>query len=315
MGCLACGGGAFEILSETPVEALASAWAKDRQVRGMGATEETAWRRSLREAIGTEKILFKRCEACGLSAAEPAACWKDGSYPDDEDYPLRWEFAEALEGLARGSRVLEVGCGEGKFLGEAKAHGLVPVGVDFSSGAVERACAAGITAFASNLSTLPALAADLGAPFDAAFCFHTIEHLPDPSVLLNAVRPLLKPGAAFFVSCPGPRRYTRLIEDQQVSGFDFWDFPPHHVLRWTLPALAQLFTRHGWRPFLQKEEPRGLVDAAAHVGVTRARYHGYLESPVRRRIAIAKARMELMLAPPSHRKGLSLLFGARVPHA
>jgi hypothetical protein len=139
--------------------------------------------------------------------------------------------------------------------------------------------------------------------------FHLIEHLADPGALLGALAPWLRSDARIFLSCPGPRRFTRLIREQQAGASDFWDYPPQHVARWTLPALRALLEGSGWRVIVATEEPFSWTAAASQIGVARAIYRRRLNHPLTRRAYIAAAWLRLALEP-RRRCGVSLYASA-----
>ena len=116
--------------------------------------------------------------------------------------------------------------------------------------------------------------------------------------------------ARLFLSCPGPRRFTRLIEEQQAGRSDFWDYPPHHVLRWTLPALRACVERHGWRVDTAVEEPLSWVAASSQIGMVRAIYGRYADRGLRRRISIGIGWLRLLAASSGRRAGVSLYLSA-----
>jgi SAM-dependent methyltransferase len=237
--------------------------------------------------------------------------WVSGEYPADQTYPVRWEFQQCLNDLGGTPLdVLEIGCGTGELLALAAERGHRAVGIDFSRSAVATAQARGLTAFAASLDDLAGYI-PAGTRFDAAVVFHVIEHLTEPDTFLDAITRWLRPGARLFVSCPGPRRYTRLIGEQQCGRSDFWDYPPHHVLRWSIPALQAVAKRGGWRVLTVMEEPLSWVGAASHIGVARAMYRGRLSHPVGRRLSIAGAWASLLSAPRDRRSGVSLYLCAQ----
>jgi SAM-dependent methyltransferase len=241
--------------------------------------------------------------------AAPAAVWSSATYPRDQSYPIRWEFRRAVEDLGDAPLdVLEIGSGEGQFLAMAGASGHRAIGIDFSDTAVARSVARGLRAFRGGFDDLTRhVGAD--ARFDAVALFHVIEHLVRPDDLFRAVDRWTRPAARLIISCPGPRRFTRLIREQQVGESDFWDYPPTHVLRWTLPALRAVVERHGWRVTSAIEEPFSWVAAGSHIGVARALYRGELDDPIRRRLDIAVAWLRLLMTP-GRRAGVSLYLSA-----
>jgi len=304
--CVACGSRALVVAETVSADSLAAAWLREDEVTGTPARLERA--EALASTLPPE-IRFDRCTDCGLEMAEPAVMWPAHSYPRDQSYPVRWEFGRAVSDLGRGPRdVLEIGCGTGHFLAAASAHGHRAVGVDFSDVAVAEAQARGLRAYCGSADALADILGD-DARFDAVACFHVIEHLPDPSALFNVAARWMRPGGRLLVSCPGPRRFTRLIPEQRAGSSDFWDYPPQHVLRWTLAALRAAATRHGWRVVDAVEEPFSWVAAASHIGAVRAMYRSALDHPVARRTSIAAAWLKL-LCHPKHRAGVSLYLNA-----
>jgi SAM-dependent methyltransferase len=306
--CLACGAREWELVEELTAAQIVDGWR--REDIAVGAGEVTGRRaRDLAEAL-PPRICWNRCTHCGLEMASPAVLWSAGTYPSDQSYPVRWEFLRCLDELGPAPLdVLELGCGTGEFLALAAARGHRAVGIDFSETAVAAAHAKSLSAFEGGLADLPRFLGD-DARFDAVVMFQVIEHVADPDALLAAVARWLRPGGRLFLSCPGPRRFTRLIREQQTGGSDFWDHPPHHVLRWTLPALRAFFLRRGWRVLSTEEEPLSLVAAGSHVGIARAIHHQTLQHPLLRRLAIVRAWLDLVRAPATRRAGMSLYLSA-----
>src|SRR5262245_3428444 len=123
--CLACGGSAFRLVEAVPVRRLARAYAEDRAGhvlvngragRGAGADTATAprgesgWLAAISKALEVEEIRFHGCLVCGLEMASPRRCWAEGAYPEDEHYPLRWEFGRFLDDLGPPAKnLLELG--------------------------------------------------------------------------------------------------------------------------------------------------------------------------------------------------------------
>ena len=301
--CVACGSPEL-VAGERVLRAdLVAAWRREDEATGaFGAVEPRA--AAILASLPGE-IRFDRCQACGLEMAVPPAVWSSADYPRDQSYPVRWEFERGVEDLGGAPLdVLEIGSGEGHFLAMAGARGHRAVGIDFSDTAVARSDARGLRAFCGGFDEL---ARHVGgnARFDAVALFHVIEHLADPDELFAALARWTRPGARLLLSCPGPRRFTRLIHEQQVGASDFWDYPPMHVLRWTLPALGAVVERHGWRVVNAIEEPFSWIAAGSHIGVVRAIYRGDMDAPLRRRLNIALGWWRLLMAP-RRRAGISL---------
>ena len=306
--CVACEGRDLAPSERISARALVAAYRREDEATGAAAIMDRRSREML--ALLPDVIQFDRCRACGLEMASPAVLWSASDYPRDQSYPLRWEFERCVEDLGPDPLdILELGCGTGHFLAAAAARGHRAVGIDFTDTAAAAAQSRGLRAICGGFD---ALADHVGRDvrFDAVAFFHVIEHLADPAAFLIALDPWLQPGARLFLSCPGPRRFTRLIREQQAGASDFWDYPPQHVLRWTLPALRAVLTHCGWDVQMAIEEPFSWVAAGSHVGMARATYRGEFERPLARRASIALAWMRL-LASPSRRHGTSIYVSAQ----
>ena len=307
IACRACGG--HRLVTSETIEAsvLAEAWRREDEA--VGAIDIKNNRTYDLLAALPDVVRFRRCEDCGLQTADPAVVWSASAYPRDQSYPYRWEFRRCLDDLGTAPLdVLELGCGTGNFLAGAAARGHRSVGIDFSDTAVAQARGRGLRAFCGGFDELERHVGD--AQFDAVAFFHVIEHLADPSPLLRQLSRWLRPGARLFLSCPNPRRFTALIHEQQAGASDFWDYPPQHVQRWTLPALIAFLPQHGWRIETAIEEPFSWIAAGSQIGIARATYRRQLAHPIWRRASIALGWLRLMGAP-DRRAGVSLCVAAR----
>ncbi|MEP6781841.1 MAG: class I SAM-dependent methyltransferase [Gemmatimonadaceae bacterium] len=99
----------------------------------------------------------------------------------------------------RGKRVLDVGCGAGRFAEIALAAGATVVALDYSS-AVD-ACRANhadkpqLDVVQGDIYALPF---ELGG-FDFVYCLGVLQHTPDARAAFAALPPMLKPGAKLAI--------------------------------------------------------------------------------------------------------------------
>jgi len=129
--------------------------------------------------------------------------------PEDPE-PWAWERRRALllAEASPGERVLDLGCGAGRFVAALRDHGADPVGVELADAALERA--------RRNVpgADLRALGSDGEIPLedssvDLVWCSEVLEHVPDTAGLLSEARRVLRTGGRLLVTTPShdlPRR-------------------------------------------------------------------------------------------------------------
>lgn len=176
-----------------------------------------------------------QCRSCGLQFFLPPA-------PGDADFyrelgaspkyyvPWKWEFGWVLERLRPADVVLDVGCGRGDFLAEARKIVRRAVGLEINPDAAATAAARGIEVVRADIADFAS--ANAGR-FDAACAFHLVEHLADPVPMLRALVSCLRPGGGLFVSVPNRMRSAR-------DALEPLDCPPHHLSRWSPDQLRTL---------------------------------------------------------------------------
>lgn len=104
-------------------------------------------------------------------------------------------------------RILEVGCGNGNVSRGIASMGYQVLGVDIDKESIELARSNNPL---PNLDFRAEAAEDLKehGSFDAIVCTEVLEHLDDPTVVLNYVKENLRPGGLFISTVPngfGPR--------------------------------------------------------------------------------------------------------------
>jgi SAM-dependent methyltransferase len=130
--------------------------------------------------------------------------------------------------------LLEVGCGHGLLLDEARRRGHSVKGVELSRNAAGYARdVLGLDVFEGPLEEFAA--AHEGEGFDAIVLADVIEHLEDPLAALDACRDLLAPGGALCVVTPDPSSLTA-----RIAGARWWGYLPAHTFLFPRGTLREL---------------------------------------------------------------------------
>jgi len=116
--------------------------------------------------------------------------------------PLRLNYVNDLVPLS-GKAVLDVGCGGG-ILSESMAEmGAIVTGIDLGEKALKVAQLHSLESGAKvdyQLLAVEELAENQPSSFDVVTCLEMLEHVPDPSSVINACAKLVKPNGHVFFS-------------------------------------------------------------------------------------------------------------------
>jgi 2-polyprenyl-6-hydroxyphenyl methylase / 3-demethylubiquinone-9 3-methyltransferase len=116
--------------------------------------------------------------------------------------PVRLQYVERAGPLA-GRKVVDVGCGGG-LLAEAMARkGAVVTGIDLADDLLQVARLHALEAAVEVdylLASAEAHAADHAGAYEIATCMEMLEHVPDPTAVVDALARLVRPGGHVFIS-------------------------------------------------------------------------------------------------------------------
>jgi ubiquinone/menaquinone biosynthesis C-methylase UbiE len=171
------------------------------------------------------------------------AFWADA--PEDPE-PWAWERRRAmlLAEARPGERVLDLGCGAGRFLRALQDAGSEPVGVELAEGALERARRNAPGADLRLIEPDGSLPLEHGS-VDLVWCSEVLEHVADTEHLLLEVRRVLRRGGRLLVTVPFHGR----IKAALIGLFRFeTHFDPlgQHVRFYTRASLRTTLERSGF---------------------------------------------------------------------
>lgn len=204
-----------------------------------------------------EPYTVARCIECGLhylyprliesamqevyresSYYEGGTCgYADTSYTAQE-FALRATFKRLLHNLAKqgltGGDLLEIGCGYGYLLDEARSFFESRVGTDFSPQGATIARATGAEVFVGGIEQVP-----LEAKFDCVIGTQLIEHVYEPLSFVKQLTSHTKPGGHIILATPDIGGVLRKVMGQRWPSFKI----PEHVVYFDYQTLSSLMLR------------------------------------------------------------------------
>jgi SAM-dependent methyltransferase len=126
--------------------------------------------------------------------------WADA--PQDPE-PWAWERRRSLllGAVRRGERVLDLGCGTGRFVAALRDAGADAVGVELAETALRRARLNAPGADLRLVEPDGSLPLEHGS-VDLVWCSEVLEHVADTEHVLLEVRRVLRPGGRLLVTVP-----------------------------------------------------------------------------------------------------------------
>ena len=252
-----------------------------------------------------------RCARCSLIYVTPQPVLSgatDVSFHADSEVASDAAFRQEksavyAQGVAELNRlqpqrgaVLDIGCGFGLFLDQARDEGWEPYGIDVSDVAVAHA--------RTQLGLSNVHRADLAESqfspgfFQAATLWNVLEHVPDPFETLTQVRRIVSPNGVVVVRVPNMLVHNALWRARpalrpllrsmgsQPPPYLGGISPPHHLYGFTPRTLEAMLHRAGYPVVdIQPAVPHGarstlgMLSAAIGRGTYRASLHRLVLSP------------------------------------
>ena len=130
-----------------------------------------------------------------------------------------------------GGRLLDYGCGIGKYVAEMAAAGWRAEGMDLVPQAVAAGRAAGLDL---RVGTMPGTAIE-SERYDLVTMWHVLEHVPSPRATLEAIRGILRPGGRVALVCPLSDSLAARLFGPAWYGLDL----PRHLTHFTRATLRR----------------------------------------------------------------------------
>jgi 2-polyprenyl-3-methyl-5-hydroxy-6-metoxy-1,4-benzoquinol methylase len=198
------------------------------------------------------------CERCGHQFMNPLPSWNElqfyynsaygaydpmhGSQSDDDS-----EIEEAKRNgklrhirIPTGLRLLDIGCGAGRFLRLCKKLGATEQGIEPSEYAAKIAQQQGLRVFHGTVESYVE-DADTVSQFDIITANHVIEHVPEPVETLRAMRRLLAPDGFIWIAVPN----AAYPICRALKGMWHSSDLPYHLMHFTPASIADAGRRAG----------------------------------------------------------------------
>ncbi len=155
--------------------------------------------------------------------------------------------------------LLDIGCGNGRFLHSMHQLGWQSKGVEFNAHAVSVCHKSGLDVHHGDL-----LSANLSdASFDVINLSHVIEHVPDPKAIFSEVARILKPGGIFIVRTPNSEALGRAF----FSTNWFANEVPRHLYLFSQKNLSAMGNTNNLMPINIKtsSSPKIILNSVDYV--------------------------------------------------
>jgi SAM-dependent methyltransferase len=171
---------------------------------------------------------------------EGGACgYADTSYATQE-FALRATFKRLLKNLRdrglTGGSLLEVGCGYGYLLDEARPYFALRVGSEFSPEGAEIARGSGAEVFVGGIEQISA-----DRKFDCILAIQVIEHVYEPYTFVRQLADHTQPGGHIVLATPDIGGALRKVMGQYWPSFKV----PEHVGYFDFGSLSRLMQKAG----------------------------------------------------------------------
>ena len=225
----------------------------------------------------------KKCSGCKLSYLSPrptelamlslyqkdqyfASANEDGYSDYATQAPaLRTTFKRLLQTLDKrgktGGDFLEIGCGYGYLLEEAKPFFARRVGTDFSVGAVYQAKRCADIVYQGGVDAVPK-----SELFNFVIATHVIEHVYQPKQFIRNLLQRLKPGGHLLIATPDMGSFWRKLMGARWPSFKL----PEHVLYFDEVTMKRLLNECGLMQIEKVPYPHAfpLPLVASKLGIT-----------------------------------------------
>lgn len=188
---------------------------------------------------GVDEISLFECKETGYRFFYPFCIAGDGQFYEKlEQIPWyyanwKWDYDVANDFINNNSSVLDIGCGEGKFLDYLSSKkNCFCQGLELNELACEIAIKNGMNVMKL---TIQELAKSSNVKFDYVTFFQVLEHISDVDSFLKSAIEMVKPGGTIILAVPNNEPYYLTYDKNH-----YLNLPPHHMGWWNENSLTLL---------------------------------------------------------------------------
>lgn len=199
---------------------------------------------------GFEDLFLVQCSECKFvfdkripTLTELDDFYKMYSYSQLKPIPEQTKVSynlllDQFESYRKTGNILDVGCGQGDFLEEAKKRGWNVYGTEYSEAAIELCQQRGINMHKGEL-----LERDLeNVDFDVITSFEVIEHINNPNDFMQVAYRKLRNKGLFYCTTPNFNSILRCFEKENFKMIAY----PEHISFYTKKSIKYLGVKHNF---------------------------------------------------------------------
>ena len=174
---------------------------------------------------------------------------------------FQWSRLRKVTRIIQRGKLLDVGCGKGRFLAYAAEQGWNVYGVEPSENGRKVASRRLGDRVSSNLDEL-----NVNEKFDVITLWHVLEHVSEPAEMLRQIRPYIEPEGAICVAVPNFASLQAKIGSEHWSHLDI----PRHRTHFTPSTLEYVLDQTGYKiiwidHFSMEFNPIGVLQTALNL--------------------------------------------------
>lgn len=170
-----------------------------------------------------------------------------------------WLRPPATPPFVPDGRLLDVGCGNGRYLFNLRSLGWQVQGVELNAEGVRVCRQAGLPVHHGDLAS----AAFPAASFDVVTVRHVIEHIAEPHAFMAELARVLKPGGRLLIETPNSEALGRAW----FGAAWYHNDVPRHLILYAPKNLTRLAERHGLRlvEMAMETSPKAFLNSLDYV--------------------------------------------------